>query len=162
VITFAAGPTDEASGDGEVNAILGDGFGESDPTLAGLLAAAAEGKALTGVSPAWASAKAYTNYDLSAQQCPTRSDEASGALLSRMAALIPPPRRPMFHRLATVYAGVLSSRSKWRQWIVPNPKAEPLNPGQKNFGLETTPDLAFKQEAIETKSKVGRAVETTA
>ncbi len=40
--------------------------------------------------------------------------------------------------------------SKWRQWIVLSLKAEPVN-----SGLETTPDLAFKQEAIE-KSKVGR------
>ena len=79
------------------------------------------------------------------------ADEASGALLSRMAALIPPPRRHV-----TVYSGVLSSNSKWRQWIVPSHKPEPLNLEQENFGLETTPDLAFKQEAIETKSKVGR------
>lgn len=39
---------------------------------------------------------------------------------------------------------------------MPSPKAEPVN-----SGLETTPDVALKQEAIETKSKVGRAVETT-
>jgi hypothetical protein len=71
---------------------------------------------------------------------------APKALLSRMAALIPPPRRHV-----TVYSGVLSSNSKWRQWIVPSPKVEPVN-----SGLETTPHLAFKQEAIETKSKVGR------
>ena len=30
MITFAAAPADEASGDGEVNAIVGDGFGEAD------------------------------------------------------------------------------------------------------------------------------------
>ena len=34
---------------------------------------------------------------------------------------------------------------------MPSPKVEP-----ENSGLETTPDLAFKQEAIETKQKVGR------
>ena len=39
-------------------------------------------------------------------------------------------------------------------------KAEPVNSGKENSGLETTPDLVFKQEAIETKSKVGRAIET--
>ena len=221
MITFAAAP-----GDGEVNAILGDGFGESDPTLAGLLAAAAEGKALTGVSTAWAGAKAGTDYDLSAQQFPALAGEAPEqkgylcavdcafnlhaarrvtgndkrlsqspkvremlcryilrpplanerlrlledgsvtvdfkrpwsdgtrsiglapkALLSRMAALIPPPRRHV-----TVYSGVLSSNSKWRQWIVPSHKPEPLNLEQENSGLETTPDLPFKPKAIETKS----------
>ena len=73
-----------------------------------------------------------------------------------MVALIPPPRRHV-----TVNSGVLFLHSKWRQWIGPSPKTDLLNLGQENSGSETTPDLAFKQEAIETKSKVGRAVETT-
>jgi hypothetical protein len=36
------------------------------------------------------------------------------ALLSRLSAIIPPPRRHI-----TVYSGVLSSHSKWRSLVVP-------------------------------------------
>ena len=43
VIPFAAAP-----GEGEVNAIVGDGIGESDPTLTGLLSAATRGEGPTG------------------------------------------------------------------------------------------------------------------
>ena len=43
VITFAAAP-----GNDEVNAVVGEGIGESDPTLAGLLSAAIRGEEPTG------------------------------------------------------------------------------------------------------------------
>lgn len=39
--------------------------------------------------------------------------------LARLASLIPPPRHPLVR-----YFGVLSSASKWRQHVVPMPKAE--------------------------------------
>ena len=45
------------------------------------------------------------------------------ALLSRLGALVPPPRRHV-----TVYSGVLSSHSKWRSQIVPKPKEVVENP----------------------------------
>lgn len=65
---------------------------------------------------------------------------APQALLSRMAALVPPPRRNV-----TVYAGVLSSHSKWRRWMVPGPlgpagpEAEaPADPGREEPGPDTS------------------------
>jgi hypothetical protein len=58
----------------------------------------------------------------------------------------------MLHRLETGYAGVLSSHSKWRRWIVPSYKPEPIALEQENSGVETRPDLHFKPKAIETKS----------
>jgi Putative transposase len=40
------------------------------------------------------------------------------ALISRMAALVPSPKRHV-----TVYSGVLASHSKWRRWIIPKTEA---------------------------------------
>jgi hypothetical protein len=39
---------------------------------------------------------------------------APKALLARLTALVPPPKRHV-----TVYSGVLASNSRWRRWIVP-------------------------------------------
>jgi hypothetical protein len=40
------------------------------------------------------------------------------ALISRMAALVPPPKRHM-----TVYSGVLASNNQWRMLIIPKTEA---------------------------------------
>ena len=61
---------------------------------------------------------------------------APKALLSRMAAIIPPPRRHV-----TVYSGVLSAHSSLRRWIVPGSKDNPGGPGQVNPGPATPPEV---------------------
>ena len=204
VISFVAAP-----GDGEVNALVGEGIGESDPTLAGLLSAATTGQAPAGPAQRRAPIQFSNNTQarpeqkgyLCAQDCafnlhaarrvapndkqgremlcryilrPPLANErlriledgsvnldfkrpwkdgtrsiglAPKALISRMAAIIPPPRRHV-----TVYSGVLSSHSQWRRLIVPGPKDNPPGPGQEspgsakpgqaNSGLATQPEAA--------------------
>ncbi len=70
----------------------------------------------------------------------TRSiDLAPQALLSRMAALVPPPKRHV-----TVYAGVLASNSPWRRLIIPKPLVgmateSPLQEDAEVSGLSAKP-----------------------
>ena len=66
--------------------------------------------------------------------------EAPGALISRMAALVPPPKRHV-----TVYSGVLASNSRWRRLIVPKAETEaevaPESPLQENAGVGGFPAM---------------------
>jgi Putative transposase len=171
LITFATAP-----GDDEVNAVLEEGFGESDPAHATLLAAATAGhppagpaqrrKPLfmplaveTGPEPKGYLCAQIGGFNLHAARRVAPNDKQGRemlcryilrpplanerirlmpdgsvtvefkrpwsdgtrsiglepkALISRLAAIVPPPRRHV-----TVYSGVLASNSKWRQFVIP-------------------------------------------
>ncbi len=63
---------------------------------------------------------------------------APSALISRMAALVPPPKRHV-----TVYSGVLASNSPWRRLIIPKTEAaateSPLLENAEEGGLPAKP-----------------------
>ena len=171
IITFATAP-----GDDEVNAVLEEGFGESDPAHATLLAAATAGhppagpaqrrKPLfmplsveTGPEPKGYLCAQIGGFNLHAARRVAPNDKQGRemlcryilrpplanerirlmpdgsvtvefkrpwsdgtrsiglepkALISRLAAIVPPPRRHV-----TVYSGVLASNSKWRRFVIP-------------------------------------------
>jgi len=78
---------------------------------------------------------------------------APKALLSRMAALVPPPKRHV-----TVYSGVLASNSKWRRLIIP--KTEAAGAGNPALEHAEQSDMPFKpvpgaSSVAETKPKSG-------
>lgn len=174
LITLAAAP-----GDDEANAVLEEGFGESDPAHATLLAAATAGQPPAGPAQkrkplfmsltveAGTEPKGYLcaqigGFNLHAARRVSANDKQGRevlcryilrpplanegirlmpdgsvtvefkrpwsdgtrsiglepkALISRLAAIVPPPRRHV-----TVYSGVLASNSKWRRYVVPKPE----------------------------------------
>ncbi len=80
---------------------------------------------------------------------------APHALLSRMAALVPPPRRHV-----TVYSGVLASNSPWRRLIIPKAAgvatASPLQKNAEVGGLPAKP-VPGPSSVAETKPESGGA-----
>lgn len=210
VITFATAP-----GDDEVNAVLGEGFGESDPAHSTLLSTATSGSLPAGPAqkrkPVLMSREADTSPEPRGYLCaqigafnlhaarrvapndkqgkemlcryilrPPLANErlhlltdgtvtvefkrpwsdgtrsiglAPQALISRMAALVPPPKRHV-----TVYSGVLASHSKWRKLIIPKPEGAVVENGaQENAGDDGIPANPVPGQAgkAEKKPKVG-------
>ena len=71
------------------------------------------------------------------------------ALLSRMAALVPPPKRHV-----TVYSGVLASNSRWRRLIIPKTEAAVAgNPALENAEADGRPEKGIPGAAAMADKK---------